>query len=402
MSAIPPAHGIREIQAGEVGIRWSSGNHVISLGVQRTLGKSCPIIDPFLGRVKWQAQFLQNVLSPGQSSHGQRHQCNAMSPVLPSTLIRTISSHTGPINALCFSSLGGTYVLSGSSDRQIHLSRTGDTSNSSNLSSKPSDSAVPIQKYAAHGYPILDISCSADNQTFASVGGDRSVFLWDVQAASTTRRFGGTQQGHTSRINAVSFAGAEDSVLVSGSDDRSVRVWDVKSRSANPIMVFEEAGDSVSAVVVREEEIITGSVDGRVRSYDIRMGLYTADIMPAAVTSIQITADGQAILIGCLDSKIRLLDRKNGNCLQAFKGNGFTNEELRIKSCFGKREAIVMSGSEDTGRVNAWDVMTGQLVGSVEAAEKIVSIVRWREKGRGLDGVWASGGADGIIRLWGG
>lgn len=323
-----------------------------------------------------------------------------MSPALPSTLLHTISSHSGPVNALTFSSLGGSYILSGSSDRQIHLSRTQPAS----TAEKPNttlESTTPIQKYAAHGYPILDISCSADNQTFASVGGDRSVFLWDVQAASTIRRFGGTQQGHTSRISSVSFAGAEDSVLVSGSDDRSVRVWDVKSRNANPIMVFEEAGDSVSSIVVREEEIIAGSVDGRVRSYDIRMGLCTEDTMPAAVTSLQVTGDGQALLVGCLDSKIRLIDRKNGGCLRAFWGNGFKNEELRIKCCFGEGEAIVMCGSEGTGTVNAWDVMTGQIVGSIEAAHKVISIVRWRDKGRGTQAVWASGGADGMVRIWG-
>lgn len=323
-----------------------------------------------------------------------------MSSGLPSTLLHTICSHTGPINALTFSSLGGTYVLTGSSDRQIHLSRT-EPPPTSSRSETPLTSATPIQKYAAHGYPILDISCSADNQTFASVGGDRSVFLWDVQAASTIRRFGGTQQGHSGRINAVSFAGVGDSVLVSGSDDRSVRLWDLNSRNANPIMVFEEAGDSVSAVLVREEEVITGSVDGVVRSYDVRMGLCTEDTMPAAVTSLQITGDGQALLVGSLDSKIRLIDRKDGACLRALGGSGFVNEELRIKSCFGHGETTVISGSEGIGKVFAWDVMTGQDVGGLEAAKKVTSIVRWRNKARGVEAVWASGGADGMVRIWG-
>lgn len=320
-----------------------------------------------------------------------------MSPTLPSNLLHTITSHSGSINAVTFSSLGGTYILSGSSDRQIHLSRTEPTATIPTFAS-----STPIQKYAAHGYPILDISCSADNKTFASVGGDRSVFLWDVQAASTLRRFGGTQQGHTSRVNAVSFAGTDDSVIVSGSDDRSVRIWDVKSRNANPVMVFDEASDSVSAVTVIEEQIISGSVDGRVRSYDIRMGLCTEDAMPAAVTSVQTTKDGQALLVGCLDSKIRLIDRKDGTCLQAFGGDRFANNELRIKSCFGKGETVVLGGMEGAGSVNFWDVMTGQLVGAVEAAEKVVSIVRWQEKGRGIDAVWASGGVDGKVRVWGG
>ncbi len=66
---------------------------------------------------------------------------------------------------------------------------------------------------------MLDIAVAQDNQTFASVGGDRSVFLWDVAngADGTLRRFGSnTSQGHTSRINCVAFAGDGDGVIVSG------------------------------------------------------------------------------------------------------------------------------------------------------------------------------------------
>ena len=53
---------------------------------------------------------------------------------------------------------------------------------------------------------------TADNARFASVGGDRAVFLWDVEQGVTVRRW----SGHTARIEAVQFAGEGDSVVVSG------------------------------------------------------------------------------------------------------------------------------------------------------------------------------------------
>lgn len=37
-----------------------------------------------------------------------------------------------------------------------------------------------------HGYSILDITISKDNSKFASAGGDKSAFLWDI---TTGRRF---------------------------------------------------------------------------------------------------------------------------------------------------------------------------------------------------------------------
>ena len=70
-----------------------------------------------------------------------------------------------------------------------------------------------MQKYSAHGYEVLDIAVTEDNARFASVGGDKQVFLWDVATARTLRRW----SGHYGRVNCVGFGGEDDSVVISGS-----------------------------------------------------------------------------------------------------------------------------------------------------------------------------------------
>jgi mitogen-activated protein kinase organizer 1 len=329
-----------------------------------------------------------------------------MSPSIPSQLVNTLTSHAGPVNAITFSSLGGTYILTGSSDRQIHLSRT-------EPATAGKAATGPIQKYASHGYPVLDIAVTNDNKQFASVGGDRSVFLWDVQnAEGTLRRFGSsTNQSHTSRITCVEFAGESDSVLVSGSDDRSVRLWDTKSKDVKPLMVLEEAKDNISALAVplNSYEVVTGSVDGRVRSYDIRMGRITLDIMAAAVTSLAVSRDARTMLVGALDSQIRLIDRSDGACLKTYPGEGnaqgFKNDSLRLRSCFAVDETMVVSGSESDGKVRAWDIVSGKALGPIEqnAAGKVVSAVSWREgsQAEGRRGLLATGGAAGTVTIYG-
>lgn len=67
--------------------------------------------------------------------------------------------------------------------------------------------------------------------------------------------------------------------MVSGSFDASVRLWDCKSQSVRPIQVFEEARDSVSGMWVGGHEVVTGSVDGRMRVYDLRMGMVFVDVV---------------------------------------------------------------------------------------------------------------------------
>lgn len=111
---------------------------------------------------------------------------------------------------MTFSSYPGTYVLTGSSDRAIHLSRAV-PSNAKN-SATAVETTSPIQRYEAHGYSVLDVAVAADNARFASVGGDRQVFLWDVEQGMTIKRWG----GHNSRVEAVQFAGDGDSLVVSG------------------------------------------------------------------------------------------------------------------------------------------------------------------------------------------
>ena len=59
---------------------------------------------------------------------------------------------------------------------------------------------------------MLDIAVARDNARFASVGGDRLVFLWDVETGGTIRRW----SGHGSRVEAVEFGGEDDAVVISG------------------------------------------------------------------------------------------------------------------------------------------------------------------------------------------
>lgn len=191
-----------------------------------------------------------------------------------------------------------------------------------------------------------------------------------------------------------------------GSFDATVRLWDCKSQAVKPIQVLEDAKDSVSSLHVQGHEIVTGSVDGRLRLYDLRMGMVYGDIIGrkhatnikegdlliriiASITSVRQTKDGNAVLVSTLDSTIRLMDKGNGQLLQSYRGH--TNTEYRIRSCLGLTDSIVLSGSED-GMLYAWDLLEGKILEKISAHNgKVASAVvcnRVRKE-------WASAGVDG-------
>jgi mitogen-activated protein kinase organizer 1 len=252
----------------------------------------------------------------------------------------------------------------------------------------------------------------------------------------------------------VCFAGSEDdggneSLLVSAGLDCTVRVWDVKAAvsagpggggggSANrPVQVLKGAKDAVTSLAVVGPEILAGSVDGRVRCYDVRMGRCVTDVFPGSVTSLCLARDGRTMLVGTLDSKIRLMDRRDGTCLRTYGDAGWRNEEFRVQSVLGGGERYVVTGDEMTGagpgtgtaegggnqgRVWAWDLLTGKLVATVpvpwwdnggsEARRKVigrdgkekerknvVSCIAWKEGGFGDQ--FCVGGTSGVVTVFG-
>jgi len=203
-----------------------------------------------------------------------------------------------------------------------------------------------------------------------------------------------------------------------------VRIWDTKSSAQKPIQVLSEAKDSISCVLVNKNggyEIVTGSVDGRVRYYDLRMGRMDTDVLPGPVTSLAAMRGGEAMLVGTLDGRIRLIDRNGGGCLMTYKGH--VNAEFRIRSAFGGKEAWVLSGSEvegEDGQVWVWDTVSGEVIqklavkrvsqhdvkkrvvgsdGKEKTKKNVVSCVAWKNEGRGDQ--WCCAGTDGVVTVYG-
>ncbi|KOS18898.1 WD repeat domain-containing protein 83 [Escovopsis weberi] len=351
----------------------------------------------------------------------------------------------GPIHAVAYSASPGTYILTGSGDRSIRLynpfpSTPAPEAASARGAPKP---AIPqgrlIQTYAAHGYEVLCLAVALDNETFVSGGGDRAVFLWDVGSATTLRRLG----GHAGRVNSVAFGGPGDALIASGGFDTTVRLWDARSRDARPVQVLSEARDAVTSVAVRGAEVLAGSVDGRVRAYDVRAGRCTTDVLGASVVSLAPTRDARAVLVGTLDSRVRLMDRESGACLRAYgtggaeaeststsTGTGTTrareNRDLRVQAVMGGGEKYVLAGDEvggedGDGRLWVWDLLSGKVVdtlrvpwgppghdrrrmvaigqdGERRARSNVLSCMAWR--GDGWGDQFCVGGTSGVVTVF--
>jgi len=285
------------------------------------------------------------------------------------------SPHVGPIQVVRFSHGHGDYLLSGGSDRTIQLWN-------------PTKSKHIKEFKGPHGREVMDIAITHSNEKFASGGGDRTVFLWDISTAQVIRRL----RGHDARVNGLAF-NDDDGVLASCGDDQSCRLWDVRSFARDPIQTLTQAKDSVSSVKIAGTEIITSSMDGCVRRYDIRTAQIITDHIGAPVSSVSLTNDKNCLLLSCLDSTYRLLDKSNGELLNEYVGA--TAKEIKMECVVDNGDAFAIGGSEN-GEILAWDLVETAISHRYAAHQGAVTSIAWHPKLK----CFASASVDGSIRYW--
>lgn len=292
---------------------------------------------------------------------------------LPTREVNILRGHEGAVLAVRFNG-NGNYCLSCGRDRTLRLWNP--------------HRGLPIKSYKAHAREVRDVDVSGDNSKLCSCGGDRQLFYWDVSTGRIIRKF----RGHDSEVNSVKF-NEYVSVIISGGYDRTVRAWDCRSQSLEPVQTMDTFSDSVTSLVVTEKEIIGGSVDGTIRTFDIRIGREIVDSFGQSITCISLSNDKKCLLAGCMDSTLRLIERSTGDLLQEYKGH--ICKSYKSDSCLTNTDAQVVSGSED-GSILFWDLVDGSVLSTVKAHTSVVTSVSYH----GTESCMITSSVDGTIRVW--
>ena len=308
-----------------------------------------------------------------------------------------LRSHLSPpFGAFCFSwprTADGKYCLTGGSDRAIHLFNPYRV----DPASPPALTipyALPIKTYAGmHAYPISSIALDTSSSTLVSAS-DKTIVLADIITGQLIRKV----RGHTARINSVTCS-HDASLFISASYDSTVKIWDGKSRSQDPIQTLQEARDSVSSVIIVDDkkEILSCSIDGRVRIYDVRKGQLRVDDCGEAITGMCLSHDGLCLAATCLDGNIHLFEKDSGEILNTYSKlhtAGTYGLECKITS----NDENVVSGSED-GNVVLYDLISGNMSQILEGHTKPTCYVAVHPK-REKCSVMLSASYDGNAVVW--
>lgn len=299
---------------------------------------------------------------------------------LPSKPSTRLVGHDGPIKAVKFSH-DGKYCITAGYDRSVRLwnptridpaysinnHQNPSMPFSSNMNAiVPLDSiphALPIQRYSdGNTHPVASIDIDDTSTTLLSAS-NKAMIVTDVITQKLKRRY----QGHLGVINTVACSSG-GSVFASGSYDGTVRLMDGRSFNTNPIQVLTEAKDSITCVKILENvtndiaEICTVSVDGAMRTYDIRKGCIHVENFgeDVALTCCDFTSDLLCSAVSSLNGAIYVLEKETGTLINTCYGVHKAGR-YALTTGITADDQFIVSGSED-GNAVIYDFVTGKVV----------------------------------------
>jgi len=354
-------------------------------------------------------------------------------PLIPSS---QLCGHDGPIQCVRFTDDDGKYCITGGHDRTVRLwnpfrydpaSNNHNNNNNNNkqaahkgrhASSTTIPSAMPIQSYTSgYTHPITAVYATTTTQNnnnnhnssqILLAASQKTLVLSDLITQQCLRRF---QGHHVGTINQISvggkLGGGSADVYLTASYDGTVALWDGRSSDFKPLQVLKEAKDSVTDVQVSQSAsssttthnhrntttkattetsevyIRTASIDGILRTYDLRRGILHSDDCGSPITSFALTKDGQCVVVSCLDGTIRLLQVDSGELLNTYSSHKAGNYNLQVGIL--ANDSTIVSASEDgicvlndlvqAHKVQALEVSPGIPVCTVATHPTISSVV---------------------------
>ncbi|XP_023034303.1 autophagy-related protein 16 isoform X1 [Drosophila willistoni] len=272
-----------------------------------------------------------------------------------------------------------------------------------------------LMKFEAHENESHAVRWSPVERMVATGGADRKVKLWDVGKGSTEPRavlsgssaginsvdfdstgayilgtsndYGArvwtvmdnrlrhTLTGHSGKVMAAKYV-QEPIKVVTGSHDRTLKIWDLRSIAC---IETKFAGSSCNDLVTTDSlgsTIISGHYDKKIRFWDIRTEKQADDVlMPAKITSLDLSKDCNYLICSVRDDTIKLLDLRKNQVISTFANEHFKISCDFARATFNSGASKIACGSAD-GSIYIWNV-NGFLETTLKGHSTAVNAVSW-------------------------
>jgi WD40 repeat protein len=234
---------------------------------------------------------------------------------------------------------------------------------------KPEDESDDSDDDSDDPDPDCNCCCFSPDDRLVAVTAHGTAYIWDITGSDP--HLIETFIGHTNNISSIMFSSS--SSLVSASYDQSVRFWQISaplidSAASNPSST-PSAPAPIKSISLQAKNgiVISGDMDGVVKTWDISTGLCKASFQTPAKgetsKDAQVVDDG-LLVVWLGDEGIHIWDTKKGELLCAVDVYWAGARDPKI-SGDGSKVFLLIGKS-----IQAWSVWTGESVGRVELEDK--------------------------------
>ncbi|MCT2592998.1 hypothetical protein LHJ74_24310 [Streptomyces sp. N2-109] len=293
-------------------------------------------------------------------------------PDLPDpALIRTLTSHTGPVRAAAVSP-DGTWLATTSTDQTVRI--------------WDPTTGTEVRTLTGHTHAVRAVAVSPDGSWLATHG-DGTVRIWDPTTGTEVR----TLTSHTRAVRAVAVS-PDGTWLATTDGGQTVRIWD--PTTGTEVRTLSGHTGHVYSVAVSPDGTWLATTDGgqTVRIWDPTTGteVRTLSGHTGHVYSVAVSPDGTWLATTSTDQTVRIWDPTTGTEVRTLTGH--TGHVFSVK--FSPDGTWLATGDID-GRVRIWDPTTGTEVRTLHTGlvPAMVSV--------SPDGTWlATSDGDGTVRIW--
>lgn len=254
-----------------------------------------------------------------------------------------------------------------------------------------------------HKEYISDLSFLYQSSTqLVTASGDKSCILWDTTKGGFVRHFYGHLGDVLSlSVNKNNSNNSNPNLFVTSSSDKLAMLWDVRDPLASRKYMVNSKYDSSEVEFFPDGNCFAcGCDDGSIKFFDMRsdgeLQTYDIDSIRRYINSNNLQNYSPANHNYGLGSASSIgFDSASGKSLQSNMQASIDNPGV-LSLDFSKSGRLMFTSYAESACVFVWDVITGNIVGSLNGHNGIVSKVKVSPDGLGV----ATASRDETIKIW--